>query len=471
MPLATNSPAISRPLARRKPRLIWLFVLLALPLLLLAIVAAAVSIYEFRQASALRGLVQKLKQTQQPYDDDSLRAWYDSHTSDEGTAQWLEIVDAVTATHSLATALGAYEPLYGALNPIAFDGSPDPPTEGIEDWANTRFVSEFLDDVQPLLKRIHSTVDLPTPVRFPIVFRGVGTLLPHVQESRSIARLLRLDCEYAVQKQASDRALRDLQSMMQVAKAIDSGAFMVVDFVVNAILREQRAAITRSLSQSFWSAEHLVALRKVIGERRYNTEHWKAIMASERAAVGKLILAGDTRILESHDSEMTRLIPLLPSGKLALLENYDHMAALGETPLENLSNAAFVFERQPITKLSSFFNGHLYWHGQLFPAMWSYANAIIGEEDSRRLTLTAVGIRQYHQLHDQWPEHLSDLASVGLSTDDHTTVNRGSFGYQVENGVAYVWSYPLGAGQAQPVPAERTKQPGSVGQFEVIELH
>ena len=191
--------------------------LVLLPLLVVLAVAAYWGITEWNAGRENRMQLEQWAAAGIPYNDATLQQAYDSRTHPEGTSDWLRCQEL--------TAWGDLDEDYKKL-PYLGSESEEPknliPGGTLDDWPDEPLVGSFLEEMEPVIDLIEQASSQPTPVRFPIKFQGVDTLLPHVQEARSIQRLLELDCDYAYFNQDNQRAMRDLSLMKATIDAFDT---------------------------------------------------------------------------------------------------------------------------------------------------------------------------------------------------------------------------------------------------------
>ena len=429
--------------ASRRGWLRWLVIGACVPIALFLIGAVVVGVREFSATGKLQAKVDRLRQAAEPYDNASYAQWYRNHTHSEGTQAWLHILESVSATAQL----GSEDDLPIVGNGLEFKEL-DPQVE----WQNALTTKEYLHEMQGLIQQAHQLKKWPAPVRFPIEFHGEQTLLPHYQQSRSVTRLLQLDFEYAFYSKEFERAMQDLRSIGTVAGAIDSDLCLIVDLVVSATLGAQYREIQRSLLTANWPPEKLNELREIIGPVRFTTAKWKKLFTNERAMFGDDVAAGDlARITGTKEAS---LAPLFKTGRLRIFEAYDELINVGNADLAALKSTSKLTLDRVIFRDATFdVDASTLWIGLMFPAAEQMARAMENEESHRRLTLTAVALRQFKHQAGRWPSRLRELAEVGLTPVDYSTVNRGEFGYETTDGVAYVW----GSDWVGDAPVGRTR--------------
>ncbi|MEQ1825276.1 MAG: hypothetical protein ABL921_04995 [Pirellula sp.] len=412
----------------------WLIWIACLPMAIVLAAIALISVREYRASSQLKQLLSECKESGVPYDDASMDAWYRKNTHEDGARAWADISDIVSSTSQVAN--------IDSLPIVGTGTSPRSLNPNVE-WKDEPVVAEYLKEMRPVLAQMHEASKFPTPVQFPIQFEGFGTLLPDIQSARSVSRLAKLDFEHACYHRQADRALRDLKTLVYVAKMIDSGSFMVSDLVVTAIQNMSRDSLRRSLEVELWNESQLSELRELVGMARFSKEKWQSVIASERAMVVEYLLNRDTQEI-GRQAENTPnwigLVPLLPSGKLKLFNSYGAAMKLGEGDLTPLVRTCSSLEKNLMNPRNLLdFDGYAVWMGLFYPAYSSYAQALENDENDRRLTLASLALRQFKQRENRWPKKLSELESLSLSPSDYSTVNGGMLGYEVEDTVAYLW--------------------------------
>lgn len=297
-------------------------------------------------------------------------------------------------------------------------------------WKSQALVDDYLHEAQPLLELIYEAEKYPTPVWQPMDFRGFGTLLPELQDSRQIARLLQLDFEHAILGSDRERAMRDLQAMQTTADAFDWNLFMVGE-LINAALRGMRyMAIQRSLYADVWTKEDLARLIVEAQQPLPLAQSWQRSLESEKA-MAVAYMQG----------------PMFsPTNRLLLLGRYAEMEALaGSNPGEFAIGAGTLehqWEERHADELSKF------WLGNLQPAIRAYAVTFDRTERSRRLVLTSLAVKLFQMTNERWPTDLQELTQVGLQSEDWTLPGIGPLGYAIqdEGQTACVW----GANETNP---------------------
>lgn len=417
-----------------KRRLKWIGLVSLLPIFILFVFFAFIVYRESVASSDLKQKLADMRQSGEPYDNDSMAKFFEKLSHKEGTSAWSEVLamgKASTAVLPPSTDL----PIVGARL-LPFDLRPG------SEWPDEPRVAEFLQEIRPIIKRIQMAGEFPKPVWMPIKFDGFLTLLEPVQESRNLARILELDAVHALYQKEGERALHDIVAMGCVADAFDWRFCTVGNLVSFAIHGMQVGTINRSLGMDVWSEEQLLALSAQV-DRPYDVaKAWNAASSGERAmantSLDNLQSLGSP---EFRDNPFFKL-PVLPSTKLAVLRAYEewqHCADAGESRLgERAHQVASTMFANGVFRISDMYLVNL------MPGIESYAFAFHRKEMFRRLTYTSLAVKRFQMKNKRWPKRLSELSDVGLLLDDWTTSNHQTFGYEVENDGAYVWSYEPG---------------------------
>ena len=424
-----------------KRRLKWIGLVSLIPIVFLIAIVCFIGYRETIASGELTAKLDEMRQAGEPFDDESMAIYFKKTSHEEGTAAWTEILTLSRFANSISDKL----PVVGVGN-LPSDLRPG------GEWSDEPRVADFLQEVQPLIQRIYKADAFPKPVWMPIQFNGIATLLPEIQESRVPARILNLDAIHALYHKDGDRALQDIHALRCVAQAFDWDFCLVTKMVSVAIHGLHRDIINRSLSMDVWNGEQLVALSNHVNHPYEASKAWKASLAGERGLTYPVL--SDLRKLgnaEGFGSHPLLGLPVMPSTKLTVLrayEDWQQCADAGDARIEELAKSAQArFQSNRSLSTSSIFIS------MMMPAISSYAEIFDRFETNRRLTYTALAVKRYQVKNNRWPKSLNELADVGLVANDWTTTNRQSFGYEVVDEMAYVWSY--GNPDKKVVPSKR----------------
>lgn len=430
-----------------KRRLKWIGLVSLIPIVFLIAIVGFIGYRETIASGELKAKLEELRQAGEPIDDESMATYFEKISNKEGTTAWTEILTLSRAAISFSDKL----PVVGVRN-LPTDLRPG------SEWPDEPRVAEFLQEVRPVIQRIFKADEFPQPVWMPIQFNGFRTLLPEIQESRTVARILYLDAIHALYHSDDDRALQDIHALRSVAQAFDWDAFIVAKLVSIAIHGMHRDIINRSLSMDVWNHEQLTTLSNQVIHPYDASKAWRASLGGERGMYYPVL--NDIRHfrgIEGFDSNPFFALPVMPSTKLTILRAYEewqHCADAGDVGLVEQAKAAQArfFTNGQLSQAGTFL-------GFMMPGITSYAEGFDNNETNRRLTYASLAVKRYQMKNKRWPKGLSELADVGLVANDWSTLNGQSFGYEVMEDMAYVWTYgtngsPLGK---KVVPSERPK--------------
>ena len=442
------------------------YVWLALtPFILMLVFFGYRGFQEWRADQAIQQQIAQWDKAGVPYDNDTLQMSYVKGTFPEGLADWDRVIRL--------TAWGSRTKSYSQLPYLGSEGKPPEvlvPDDNNDQWADEALVAGYLDEMQPVIDLIEQASTHPTPVRFPMHFQGFNTLLPHIQSSRSIARILWLDCDYAYSKNNTQRALRDLSLMQSTIDAFESRDFLVSLLVTNAIHGMRLRSVRRTLTHCVWDESQLAALRESMSADEDIVAPFREALSKERAlSFVSLKEAESLKEIYGLTGQSKRVAndSILPSDLLLLIEQYNKLIAAGDGSILQWIKRDEELGRQLNADHSNSIAA------MLLPATQQCIGASIRLEQTRRWTLTAIALRQYQQQYGSWPQQLSDLEAVGLKFADYSNLKGEMFGYEVDGETVYLWQDDTNNGEG-PISSTRPiekKEGGMSLEHYLLELH
>ena len=413
---------------RFKQRYVWLALT---PFILLLLMLGYQSVRQWRADQAIDRQIAQWDEAGVPYDDASMHAYYLEKTFPEGHADWARVIRL--------TDWGARTNSYSKLPYVGHDGEPPEvliPSDTNDQWTDDALVAGYLDEMRPVIDLVEQASDHPTPVRFPMHFQGFNTLLPHIQSSRAIVRILSLDCDYAYSHNDTPRAMRDLTLMQSTIEAFDSRDFLLVTLVTNAVQGMRLESIRRTLTHCVWDERELTALRDSISVDQDIAAPFRAAIWAERAlALTSIRGSMSTEEIFHLIGKGNRFVnqTVQPTDLLLLIDYYNEIIATASDSVTQWKKQAEALERRLNEEDP---NSIAY---TLLPATTQCIGTAINLENTRRWTLTAIALRQYHQQQDRWPKQLSELKTVGLEFQDYSNIRGEMFGYEVDGDAVYLW--------------------------------
>lgn len=423
------SPQERRPSRRRR----WLLLLVLLPIALGAIAVAVLGYGEYCSHREVTAEIARLRAAGEPVDNETMALWFQAGTSREGTAAWRDVLAAVKQVSSGETV--------NSFPIIGLGKLPEPLAPGAP-WPDEPRIAEFLQEVRPLIALIEQAGRYPAPVWQPIAFDGFSTLLPEIQASRGVTRLLHLEVVHALYHGDTERALRGFAAMQAAAAAFDWDCCMVADLVGIALRSIHHDAIRKCLADTDWDAAQLDQLLAQVQQPRDVAVRWRRICAGERAMLLALLQVSRDELeamLPQQDRRNVPVLLLIPSGTKKYLDAMATFQEIGKPGVLGMTARVQELEREiALSERRRFDLTALF-----LPAMSAVAAAYEREELDRRLTRTALGVKRYRVSEGQWPARLSDLAEAGLNPEDWTALQAGPFGYKIEGEDAVVWAYEV----------------------------
>jgi len=424
--MTDKQPIVRKSFWKRKA-----FLFVAIPMSIAMIVFVYFAAVQFQAARRFKAEVERIRLANLPIDADSQNDWFIANTSREHSDAWAEIILLGSVVTDESDVMENLPYIGTAELPLSID--PDQP------WANKPMVAQWLEMTKPLIEKIHAVSGSKAPTWQPLRFEGVMTLLEPIQSSRNIARILQVEIEHALYVGDSERAMRGLRSLDGLVYAFDWKICLVTDLVTTALRGIHFSMIQRSLGLDIWTAEQLVELSAQITEKQDVSDRWRTVIAGERGLMFDEVLTHGVWIEDGLPGGI-KFFFSIPSVRQRLLFAYSQVEPIADQGIESLAKNAETFEKQFFVDTAGRFSIDDIGVNLFFPAIQAYASALVRDEDSRRLTLTAIAIKRYQLANGQFPERLKQLKDVGLKPSDWTTVPGNEFGYDKE-GPAYLWCY------------------------------
>ena len=414
---------LKKPKVRNKLR--WIAVACSIPFLVLLGLAVWFAIGEWEASRLVYSEMEQLRLQSQPLDNESTAAWFNARTHKEGTDAWLEVLQLSESSARLAVDL----PFVGSgFAPVDI-------TPGME-WPGEPRVAEYLEVLDPLVTEIHQACEYPKPVWLPIQWDGFRTLLPQLQQSTSVTRLLKLKAVHSLWKNQSDEALKSIKSILETASAMDSQAFQVTDFVCHGEIGTAIETINRSLRMDVWNEEQLATLSQLLSQQKDPVDSWKSVFECERALVMTLRSNLESVFLDG-ESVALRYIPWFPSDDLRILRHYQSIIDLAAGGMAGLPDRCDKWEAS--------------WKKEMIRSPFSASTILLGLRTidvqphaqakelyaiQRQLALTAIAIKRFQKVNGRFPQTLSELSSPDWPLVNWSVNQRTPFIYEVKEGMA-----------------------------------
>lgn len=404
----------------------WLTIPLVLAALLL-VVACWFGGRELIANKTLTAKLQELKQQGVAIDDESLARRFKEQTHPEGAKAWSDVFSLLQARQNM----------YGSgLSQIATK----PWSQGEFEWKDRELGTSFLNDMRPLITEIEKACQAPKPVWQPIHFQGVSTLLEPVQHARAVVDFLGLEAQHAIEERDASRAMRALVLMQKTVESFDWNCFLVSKLANVAAEESVRTVIRRSLCTEFWDNAQLDSLATLVGPAQEIENTWKMLVDSELAVgLDYLRQGGDEGFGPQATKSYFALPTKLPTNQLRFVNMLRPWREVAQGGLFGLQGRVSAMTSKQV-------QNHSYDTFAPLVTSWeSLARVLVNQEELRRLTLTAIALRRYHNSKNAWPSELQELEEFGLGQQLSQTVDTKRFGYRAEADAVYLWNTRAGA--------------------------
>ncbi len=430
---------------------------IGLPFLLLAIGAA---LWVGRESSARNQLnqqIDRLRGEGLPVDNASTQAYYEARTSAEDTAAWLAVLAELTSDPFSQSAAGV---------PI-FDGEVEAGVPGPgESWAEEQTTRDFLNRWQSLHARTMRLATDAGPVRFPIDFDSVNTLLPNAQNVRQAARLLSLRGQVAIYDRDSRMVRRSVESLLGCSNVCSGEPFLVSQLITFAIDGMALEVLQQAIRHDVLDDDDLKALLPKLLASTNIGNQWKHAMIGERAMM--LPVFDDPSLAGDHG------VSTLPGRSRDALVYLNYMSRVSAIPTEDIDEFRSEIAEQE-SELSNLLQGGMLQRydtiltGLLTPSLAAAGDVFAKQATLHRLAALAIAVRLYEHEHGGWPQSLEDLAEYPLINLERLVPPGGKpFGYRVDDSGATIWGFNLREETSTPaeppptgvdVPSSDTNQP------------
>ncbi len=363
-----------------------------------------------------------------PVDNATLEVFYFKHTDDRNTQAWLNVQKAFSTPA-----------VTNAAKNLPYVGIAEAPESREEPWADKEESEKFLAGLAPQLEIVHRIAASDQPVRFPVEFDSIMTLVPNVQEMRQVARVLMLQHRSALENRDGAGQTQCIQSLLGTSIALRGDPVMVSQLVSIAIYGMALGALKRSMQYGDLNDEQLTALQKRLKLFNDHVTPFRIAMAGERALA--LPLFQDPSIVKAEVGPIAGL-GARPLDALAHLQLHEQFEQFEIDTLDKLVDAGNAFEQNlekdftEASWLNRFDKALTY---SLTPAFSAYGNAIVRQVLQNRMALMSIALRRYQLHHGDFPKTLQALADSGIDITSLTWLHGDSFGYRYEDAGVTLW--------------------------------
>ena len=406
--------------------------------------AASADVADRREEIRARGL---------PIDDASMEAFRVQTMGHEKSERWMNVLEEIQSQAFENSCRGV--PVVGVTEDDAdyVYGQPYPYDDQVR---------QFLDQWAELREEIHDITEGTGPIWTEIQMDSFNTLLPYVQSSRSVARLLSLEFEDALRRDDRRQAFGSMMALLGVARALEREPLIISQLVVIAVhsmgLEQLKVAIEHDLFDD-------VQLKKILEQLRafddFGTRYRLAIVGER--AMSQPVFDNLQRLGEDVG---------MPAGgfnqrPIDALASLEIMEKAESITTDNLSD--FFIQT---AALDSDFNQQFQQAGWLrrletivtsltVPALGAAGKAFVRSAMENRIAKIGIGLRLFEKRHDRWPASLDELSAADLDATLGPVDPAGNlpFGYRVIDGKAQVWGFdpqsPSDSTPSEPIDVDQ----------------
>ncbi len=376
-----------------------------------------------------------------PIDNASLAVYRERMMDKSKSERWVQILETVES-----------EPFNQSATHLPIIGVPEDEQPFVpgQPWAHAEDVAEFLEQWSSLRKDIHEVTEQTESIWTYTEFDSFSTLLPYIQSTRSVARLLTLEHLDALRRNDREQAYHSLLGLIGVARAIETEPLMVSQLVHLATLGVAQQQLKLSLEADMLDDQQLHTILNQLQQIPPFGDRFRWAIYGERAMVLPAF---------ENPSSLDDSLPATgarPIDALAALEVYAGMEAIDTDSLESFMADTMGVEqnftqRQEQAGLLRKYDTLL--TNLVVPALGAVSTAYTRLEMQTRIAKTAIGLRLYEHRFDRWPLSLDELSQLDTDLGSLQPLGPQPFGFRIVDGEAVLWGFDIHSGATQ-VPNE-----------------
>lgn len=376
-----------------------------------------------------------------PIDNASLEVYRERLMDKSKSERWVQILETVESEPFSQSATGL--PIIG----VPDDEQPFVPGQP---WAHAQEVADFLEQWSSLRKEIHEVTEQTESIWTYTEFDSFSTLLPYIQSTRSVTRLLTLEHLDALRREDREQAYHCLLGLIGVSRSIEKEPMVVSQLVHLATLGVALRQLKLSLEADMLDDQQLQTILDQLQQIPPYGDRYRWAIQGERA-MALPAFENPSALDESLPSTGAR-----PIDALAALEVYAGMEAVETDSLESFVAGTMGVEvdfeeRQEQAGLLRKFDTIL--TNLVVPALGAVGKAYARLEMETRIAKAAIGLRLYEHRFDRWPASLDELSQLDTDLGSLQPIGPKPFGFRVVDGDALLWGFDIHSGATQ-VPDE-----------------
>lgn len=401
-----------------------------------------------------------------PVDDDTLSKYYDKLASEEHTEEWMELIASSDTEEIKAACEGvAVVGVDGGEIPVSPDDDPalksprrSEELDALESDSGYGAEGELTWDQQKVRDFLALTSELRSrtevaalrqlkpdakPVRFPIQFNGIETLLEHAQQMRQLARIIVIQGQVAVYDRDSDTTKRSIQTLVGCSRTLEGEPMLVSQLVRIAVRMLSVELLHRALEQDVLTERDLAELLPLVLQGSELSPTWYVAHHGERCvylpiAEGKSSgAAADVRWLPFRGKDKQLYMEInetLVNIELDDLDAFRNEMVRQEDRISNSANGG------PLAMFENLLTS------MLAPATAAAADAWIREVMNHQIAALAIGVKLHEIRTGEFPKDLEQLIALDIEGADWNPaelkpVGGKPYGYEVDDEGAHLWGF------------------------------
>lgn len=416
----------------------WWIIVLVLFAMVILMCAGPMTWWSVRRSNAMAELQTRRDEIRArglPIDNESMEAFRYQNMRHDNSERWTSVLEQVSSD--------AFEQSYGGTPFAANDESDQSYVYG-QDYEYEKEVRDFLAQWTELRQEVHRITENPGPIWTEVQVDSYSTLLPHVQSSRSVARLISLEFQDALRRDDREQAFRSIMTNLGVSRSLEREPFLITQLVHLAIegiaLRDLKTAIEYDLLDDQQLGKILEQLKSF----------------DDIGAKIKLAIAGERAMSQPVFDDLSQLgegVESLPSGfnerpidalasldvfaKAEQIEADDLTALLAESMAldhefqQSVEDAGWLRRMDTIVTVLT------------VPAISAFGRGFVRSAMETRIAKLAIGLRLYEKRKGAFPGSISELmsADLGVELGPIDPVGGKPFGYKIAAETAELWGF------------------------------
>jgi hypothetical protein len=367
-----------------------------------------------------------------PIDNQSLTDFRMERMDDKHSKRWMAILEQVESKEFQESC---------SLIPVV--GMPKDEATYVpgQPYAHDAEAANFLKRWEPLRAEIHEITEGSQGIWTEIEFDSFNTLLPYVQNSRTVSRVLTLECEDAIRRDDRDQVFHSLMAMIGTARTLESEPLIISQLVHIALLSSAQRKVKQAVELNLLNEPQLL---KILEQLR---------SADDFIAKFRLAIAGERAMSQTAFDDPSRLGKEAP--KYMGARTIDALASLKMlSKAESIETEDLSEFFSQLKQLESDMQADLTQGGMLrkfdtiltnltMPAWGAYGKAVVRSAMENRIAKIAIGVRIFELRSGRWPDSLDELTSdAKLNLGPIAPTGTEPFGYATSEQTAVLWGFP-----------------------------